>query len=73
MKMRRKKLYRSDYLFSSPSFFTGMGSALNIAGNYFSYNYCQSAEEADRKAIQSDWLMVGQDLTNVLKKQLTHE
>ncbi len=66
--MRRKKPYMSDYLFSSPKFISGMGSVLNIAGNYFPYNYSQSAEEADRKAIQSDWLMVGQDFSNVLKK-----
>jgi len=44
----------------------GMGSVLNIAGNYFEYNYSESGIEADNKAIKRDWEMVGQELNNVI-------
>jgi hypothetical protein len=39
-----------------------MGSVLNISGNYFPFNYSKSDEDADKKAIQSDWAIIGQDI-----------
>lgn len=53
--------YCTSYLFSTSSFLTGAGSVINLAGNYFSFNYSTSGNEADRKAIDSDFFMVGQD------------
>ena len=66
--MTKYKKYRSDFLFSTPSFLIGMGSVLNIAGNYFNFNYASSSNEADLKAIQADWAVVGYDIENAAKK-----
>ena len=60
--MKKNKSYRSDFLFATPSFLMGAGSVLNIAGNYFSYNYSLSDRQADTKAISSDWGVVGGDI-----------
>jgi hypothetical protein len=63
--MKRKNIYRSDFLFTRSSFLTGAGSVLNISGNYFPFNYSKSDEDADSKAIEFDWGMVGLDLEKV--------
>ena len=60
--MKKNKSYRSDFLFATPSFLMGAGSVLNIAGNYFSFNYSSSDRQADTKAISSDWGVVGGDI-----------
>ena len=60
--MKKNKSYRSDFLFSTPSFLIGTGSVLNIAGNYFSFNYSSSDRQADTKAISSDWGVIGGDI-----------
>lgn len=59
--MKRKK-FRTDFLFPESSVVIGMGSVLNISGRYYDFNYSATEEEADRKAIASDWGMVGQDI-----------
>ncbi len=48
------------------SFLTGMGTIFNIAGSSYSYNFSRTPQEADAKAIASDWKMVGQDLRSVI-------
>ena len=53
--------YCTSYLFSTPSFWSGAGSVMNLGGSYFSFNHSTSDNEADRKAIDSDFFMVGQD------------
>ncbi len=60
--MNKLKKYRTDFLFSTPSFLIGAGSVLNIAGNYFDFNYSSSDKEVDNKAILSDWGVVGNDI-----------
>ena len=35
---------------------------MNIAGVYFQYNISKTEVEADKRAIFSDWRMVGQDI-----------
>jgi hypothetical protein len=39
-----------------------MGSAMNIAGNYFEYNTSNSPKEADCQAILMDWKIIGEDI-----------
>ena len=56
------KDYRSDFLFSNPNFWVGMGSVLNVAGDYFAYNSSKSGLTADFRAIEADWGVVGKDL-----------
>ena len=60
--MTKKKAYKSDYIFVTPSFLMGMGSVLNIAGNYFSFAQASSPAEADYRAIESDWGVIGLDI-----------
>jgi len=60
----RKVRFRTLHLAPSPSFLVGAGSVLNIAGNYFEFNYSSSAREADSKALLSDWGVIGQDILN---------
>lgn len=60
--MNKKRVkYRTDFLLPRNNFLIGLGSALNIAGAYFDYNYSKSEKEADFKAIASDWQNVGDD------------
>jgi len=34
----------------------------NLAGNYYGFDASESEQEADARAILSDWLMTGQDI-----------
>jgi hypothetical protein len=61
-----RKNYRTDLLFPKTGFLVGMGSVIGIGGNYFEFNYSQTDEEADSKAIESDWAMIGQDIYHTL-------
>lgn len=75
--MKHEKILHTGYLFSRPSFLSGLGSVLNLAGNYFEYNYSKSSNETDRKALQSDWKSIGQDISfsihrNSVKKLHKH-
>lgn len=53
---------RTDYLFKKRSFLTGAGSVIGIFGQPNKFNKSNSGEEADLKALKSDWEMVGLDL-----------
>jgi len=58
----------TDFLTSNPTFVTGMGSAVNLAGNFYGFNYAPSEVEADRRALRSDWQMVGKDVADSMAK-----
>jgi hypothetical protein len=61
---------QTDFLIPTSSFLTGFGSVLSIGGEYFSYNYSDDVGDADRIALASDWLIVGQDLRESLSHGL---
>ncbi len=61
-----KKKFRTDFLYPKNSPLIGAGSIFNIAGNYFDFNYSNTPEEADAKAIANDWGVVGQDLKEAM-------
>lgn len=65
--MRKKNKYKTDFLLPKNNFLIGLGSVLNISGSYFEYNCSESEEEADKKALFSDWYNVGNDLKVSLK------
>ncbi|EHO07736.1 MULTISPECIES: hypothetical protein [Myroides] len=65
---KKKANYRTDFLLPKNNFLIGMGSVLNIAGAYFSYNYSKSEKEADYKAIYSDWKNIGDDFKVSIEK-----
>ena len=58
---------RTDYLTATSGFLVGMGSVLNLRGNYFDFNTSDSPEEADRLARNVDGWMVAQDLAAALR------
>lgn len=53
---------RTDFLVARPSFWSGVGRVLDLWGKFDSYNVSEAAEEADMRALYSDWRMVGQDI-----------
>ena len=57
----------TDYLFSKTGFMIGLGSVINLAGNYYLFNGSKTAAEADRRALASDWAMVAEDLRYATK------
>jgi hypothetical protein len=56
----------TDFLFSKMTALTGLGTIWNLAGNFYCFNVSASEKEADARAIQSDWLMTGQDLRDAI-------
>ncbi|MGL4608379.1 MAG: hypothetical protein ACRCYY_01660, partial [Trueperaceae bacterium] len=62
------KAERTDLLYATPSFWSGAARVLDLFGVFDRYNQSQSPEEADAKAIASDWIMVGQDLKKVSER-----
>lgn len=57
-----RKVFRSDFLFTTPTIWTGFGSVLDLFGSREQYNYSKSTLEADVKALRNDWGVVGQDI-----------
>jgi len=64
--MTRIKHYKSNLLFPRTSMLIGFGSILNISGNYFEFDYSNSEKEADIKAIENDWGVVGNDIPEAI-------
>jgi hypothetical protein len=64
--MGHSKNFQTDFLTPRSSFLVGMGSVLNLGGNYFGYNESESEGKADERAIACDWKMIGQDVRQVL-------
>ncbi len=68
--MDKKTKYRTNILFPRSSFLKGVGSVLNVSGNYFEFDHSESSLIADAKALQSDWGIVGQDIRNAAESFL---
>jgi len=60
-----KKRRQTGFLYSTPSFLSGVGSVMNIAGDFYEYNTC---ENPDHTAIYNDFAMVGQDIKDAFEK-----
>jgi hypothetical protein len=58
---------KSDFLFAQPSFASGAARVLDLWGQFDDYNRSETTLEADARAIASDWLMVGQDLSDAIE------
>ena len=68
--MDKKAKYKTNILFERASFLKGMGSVFNISGNYYEFDYSESALIADAKAIKSDWDVIGQDIKDAADHHL---
>jgi len=58
----------TDFLSARSSFWMGVGSVLNICGEFHEYN---ASENPDDFAIERDWRMVGQDIQDALDRAIT--
>lgn len=54
-------------LFATPSFLTGAARLVDLGGVFDKYNGSGSEEEADSRALASDWLVVGDDLRKAME------
>jgi len=66
--MAKEKKHKTKFVFPKTSFHIGLGSVLNIPGNYYRFKLLKHPFEADKKAIENDWAMVGQDIETAIKK-----
>jgi hypothetical protein len=57
---------KSDFLFADPSFVSGAARLFDWWGLYDTYNVSRNGQEADAKAMFSDWRIVGQDLDDAM-------
>jgi hypothetical protein len=66
--MKKQRRYSTDFLFSTPSLLSGAGTVINLAGNFYEFNTSERGFEADEKAIENDFRMVGQDIYEMIEK-----
>lgn len=59
----------TDDLFARPSFLSGAARVLDLAGTFDQYNSSESDEEADFRALQSDWAAIGWDMHQVIQEE----
>jgi hypothetical protein len=59
---------RTTFLYATPSFLLGMAAVLDMGATLTVYNESRSPEEADFKAIYSDWVATGDDISSALNK-----
>ena len=52
----------TGFLFSSPSWMQGVASAMDLGGTLVEYNVSRTPQEADVRAIASDWAITGKDI-----------
>ena len=60
--------WRPRYLLSKPDFLSGLASVLNISGHLPRMYRGRDPYQADFEAIYGDWLMIGQDIENVMRR-----
>jgi hypothetical protein len=58
--------FHSNRLYAKSSYLSGLASLFNIAGNYCKFNYSGTPEEADFKALMSDWGVTSEDLQRAI-------
>jgi len=62
------KIRKTDFLLPNNDFIVGWGSVLNLLGSYFEYDYSKTPNEADLKALESDWQNIGEDIRKSFEK-----
>jgi hypothetical protein len=53
-----------DFLFATPSFIRDMGRVIDLGATMANYNNSETPAEADRRALLSDWAIVGAEIRN---------
>jgi hypothetical protein len=63
----------TDFLFARPSFSGGMAAVMDLCGILVSeYNRSPTPQEADFRALRSDWTIIGMDLSSVINEIKTN-
>ena len=57
---------RAALLFATPTFIGGIASLFDLGDTLNNYNFSDTPEEADYKAIHADWLSVGDDIRGAI-------
>jgi len=52
----------TGFLFAAPDLLQGFASALDLGGTLIEYNVSGSPQQADMRAIASDWAVTGKDI-----------
>lgn len=65
-----KEIFR---LYERPSFLEGIARLFDFGGWLNQYHYSSSNEEADSRAIESDWRFVGEDLREAIRQYIKQE
>ncbi len=60
--MAARNEMRTTFLFVIPTFFSGFARLIDMGGVYDLYTQSRNGDEADARALYSDFRMVGQDL-----------
>jgi hypothetical protein len=55
-------------LFAHPSFMSGAARLVDLGGVFDKYNRSQTEEQADGRALTSDWSSVGYDLRTAVQR-----
>ncbi len=60
----------TDFLYASPSFWGGAAQIIDFGDTLTVYNRSASPNEADARALWSDWMLVGMDIRAAIESQL---
>ena len=57
----------TGFLFAHPGFLQGFAVVLDLGGTLVEYNVSGTIQEADMRAIASDWAITGKDIQTAIK------
>jgi hypothetical protein len=58
---------RTDFLFATPTLLMGASTVFAVGGFMPRFNSSVTANDADTKAISSDWMCIGQDIGQAIE------
>lgn len=59
---------RADYLYATPSVWSGVARLLDLFGRFDTYNDSAADDLADARALYCDWHVVGQNLADAMMR-----
>jgi hypothetical protein len=57
----------TGFLFAHPGFLQGAAVVIDLGGTLIEYNVSRTPQEADARAIASDWAITGKDILTAAK------
>ncbi|WP_395144322.1 hypothetical protein [Armatimonas sp.] len=68
MNRKSMSLVMTGFLWSTPSCIEGLSRILDIGNTFNAYNASSTPEDADARAMQSDWQVVGADMASAVNQ-----